>query len=239
MQRTMVIAKRELAALFYSPVAYLVLAVFALVAGLLFAQFLVSGNPASLRGEFRWIVWLLAFIAPAVSMRLVSEEMRSGTIELLMTAPVRDSELIVGKWLGGMVFLLALTLPLFLHAFILELNGAPDFGPILTGLLGIVLVGGLYLAIGTLVSAVTDSQLIAFVVTVLITGFLSIGMSALSRAGWPPGWLQSAFSYIDINQQYADFAKGLIDIRNFVYFLSSIALFLFIAVKLIESRRWR
>jgi ABC-2 type transport system permease protein len=239
MQRTLVIAKRELSALFFSPIAYLVLGVFALVSSLFFWGILDPGAQASMRWEFNAVVWLMAFIVPALSMRLVTEEMRSGTIELLMTAPVNDGEVIVGKWLGGVVFLLALLVPLVAHIIILELSAAPDYGPIFTGLLGLLLVGAFYLAIGTFASTLTDSQVIAFVITVLITGVLSIGVSLLSQAEIMPGWSISVMGYIGVNQQYSDFAMGLIDIRNFVYFLSGIAVFLFAAVKLLESRRWR
>jgi len=240
MNRTLVIAKRELSALFYSPVAYLVLGVFSLVASLFFAIRFQAGEVASLRYELEWIVWLLAFIAPAISMRLVSEEMRSGTIEMLMTAPVRDAELIVGKWMGALVFMLTLLIPLIVHAVILEFNGSPDYGPIATGLLGLVLVGGLYLAIGIFTSTLSDSQLIAFVLTVLITGLLTVGMYLLVQHGdWLPRLVVEYLGYLNVDQQYSDFAKGLIDIRNFVYFLSVTALFLFVAAKLLESRRWR
>jgi len=239
MQATLVIAKRELSALFYSPIAYLVLGVFALVSSLFFWGVLDPGAPASMGSEFSAVVWLLAFVVPALSMRLVAEEMRSGTIELLMTAPVDDGQVIVGKWLGGVVFLLALLVPLLIHVLLLEFSASPDYGPIFTGLLGLVLVGALYLAIGTFASTLTDSQVIAFVITVLITGVLSIGVYLLSQAAVVPGWLKSTFGYIGVNQQYSDFAMGLIDIRNFVYFISAIAVFLFAAVKLLESRRWR
>jgi len=240
MQRTLVIAKRELSALFYSPIGYLVLGVFALVSSLFFISTFSPGQAATLRSELQWIIWLLAFLVPAISMRLISEEMRAGTIELLMTGPVDDTELVVGKWLGSLVFLLAMLVPIVIHAVILEMTGAPDYGPIFTGLVGLILVGGFYLAIGTFASTLTDSQLIAFVITVLITGFLTIGMYLLvQHAGWLPGSVKDALSYLNVDQQYSDFALGLIDIRNFVYFLTGIAVFLFTAVKLLESRRWR
>jgi ABC-2 type transport system permease protein len=120
------------------------------------------------------------------------------------------------------------------------MTGSPDYGPIVTGLIGLVLVGGFYLAIGTFASTLTDSQLIAFVITVLITGSLTIGMYLLVQyAGWLPGYVKDGLTYLNVDQQYSDFALGLIDIRNFVYFITGSAVFLFAAVKLLESRRWR
>lgn len=239
MNQTLTIAKRELTSLFFSPIAYVAVGVFALIASLLFFLFFGSGEPAEIRNELGWIVWLLAFIIPAISMRLITEEFRSGTIEMLMTAPITDTQLIVGKWLGAMGFLLALFSPLVAHVVVLEINAAPDYGPIVTGFVGLIAVGGLYMAIGTFASAATQNQVIAFLLTLLITGLLSMGMGILASRPFMPDWLQQALFYINVDSQFADFAKGLIDTSNFVYFLSGIALFLFLAVKVLESRRWR
>ncbi|MFP4144379.1 MAG: ABC transporter permease [Phycisphaeraceae bacterium] len=239
MNHTLTIAKRELSSLFFSPVAYLVLAVSALVSSAFFFAGFEAGAPAELRWELNVLVWLLVLLVPAISMRLVSEEARSGTLELLMTAPVSDAQVIVGKWLGALAFLLVLLLPLLVQVGVLELTADPDYGPIFTGILGLVLVGGLYLAIGTCLSAVTSSQLIAFILTVLAAGTLSLGITLLVQAAWMPVWLKQALYYIHIGEQYRHFARGLIDIRNFVFFLTGTALFLFVGVKLFESRRWR
>lgn len=239
MNQTLIIAKRELSALFYSPVAYLVLGVFAFVADMLFFRWFSQGMAASLRSEFTAVVWLMAFVVPAISMRLVSEEMASGTIEPLMTAPVDDTQMIMGKWLGAMAFFLTLLLPLLVQLVLLDANGAPDYGPVFTGFLGLILVGAFYLAIGTVASTISNSQLIAFILTVLVTGMLTIGAAMLSYSSWLPDSIKPAVFYINVNDQFNNFAKGLIDVRNFVYFISGTALFLFLAVKLLESRRWR
>ena len=240
MHRTLTIAKRELSSLFFSPVAYLVLGVFAFIAtGFFVYATFGEGQPAELRAEFAMIVFVLAFIAPAISMRLVSEELRSGTIELLMSAPVNDTQVIIGKWLGAMVFYLALLTPLLIHLLALESVADPDYGPIISGLIGLVLVGALYLAIGVAVSAATDSQLVAYLLTVLIVGMLTIGVSLIVSADWASTWLVQALYYVNVNQQYADFAKGLIDTSHFVFFLSGTALALFVAVLILQSRRWR
>ena len=239
MHQSLTIARRELSSLFFSPVAYVALIVFSFVATLLFFSRFAPGEPATMRAELNWIVWLLVFIAPALSMRLLSEELRSGTLEMLMTAPVKDAQVVVGKWVGAMVFFLTLLIPLGLHYLVLELCAEPDYGPIFTGLLGFVLVGGLYLSIGIFVSAMTGNQFITFLITVLITGFLTIGLYMLAGAQWVPGPLRQAMYYINVNQQFEDFAKGLIDTSNFVFFFSGILLFLFFAVKLLESKRWR
>ncbi|MEQ9460187.1 MAG: ABC transporter permease [Phycisphaeraceae bacterium] len=240
MTATWTIAKRETLSLFYAPVAYLVLGLFATIASMIFLGVFDSGAPASLRYQFTGIVWLLAFTLPAISMRLLSEEIRTGTLELIMTAPVSDLQLVMGKWLGAMGFYLAMLSPVLIHIAMLEVHGRPDYGPIITGFVGMILVGGLYLAIGAFASAMSDSQIVAYMVTALFTGMLTIGMAILPGAvSWFPGWAREACYYLSVDRQYEDFAKGLIDTSNFVYFASLTGLFLFLAVKLIESRRWR
>ena len=238
MHTTLTIARRELSSLFFSPIAYVVLALFAAGAALIFFMGFGPGEPATLRTTFAGVVWLLIFLVPAISMRLVSEELRSGTIEPLMTAPVRDWQVIVGKWLGAMGFYLVLLTPLVVLTGVLLLHATPDLGPVFTGLLGLTLVGGLYLAIGAFASATTQNQIIAFLVTVFIISLLTFLMYFLPRAAWVMPELREVMFHLNVNGQFDDFNLGLIDLANFTYFLTGIALFLFLAVKVLESKRW-
>ncbi|MEM6331816.1 MAG: ABC transporter permease subunit [Planctomycetota bacterium] len=239
MNVTLHIARRELAALFVSPTGYLVIGVFAFITSAFFLLTLQPGSAAEMRNVYTIVVWLLVFLAPAISMRSVAEELSSGTIELLLTAPVSDTQIIVGKWLGALGFYAAMLATLLLHILVLTLFAEPDFGPIVTGLLGLLLIGGLYLAIGVFISTLTDSQLVAFLLTTLVTGLLAIGVFLL--AGWNalPLWLRDTLFYLNITDHFSDFAKGLIDATNLIYFLSTTALFLFLGVLLLGSRRWR
>lgn len=240
MNQTLIIAKRELSSLFYSPVAYVALIVFSFIASMFFVLFTFGpGHPAELRDPLRYIVWLLVFIVPAISMGLLSEELKSGTIEMLMTSPIGEVQVVVGKWLGAMAFFLTLLIPLVVHGLILEMTADPDWGPLVTGLLGVVLVGGLYLAIGLCISSATSNQFVAWLLTIIMTGFLTIGLLLLNLVSWLPHWLREAMFFVRIDLQFEDFAKGLIDTSNFVFFLSGIALFLFFAVLILQSRRWR
>jgi len=239
MKKTLTIARRELSALFFSPIAYVVLGLFALGASLFFVLGFTPGAAATTRDTFFYLVWLLIFIAPAISMRLLSEEFRAGTFETLMTSPVSDGQVVLGKWLGAMAFFAVLMAPLILQIVVLEIVADPDYGPILTGLLGLMLVGGLYLAIGTLASAFSENQIIAFLLTVFVISVLTFMMYFLPQWNALPGWAREAAYHLNVNEQFSDFNKGLIDIRNFVYFLSGITLFLFLAIKLVESKRWR
>lgn len=239
MKHTLTIAQRELAALFHSATAYLVLAIFSLLSSLAFMVIFIPGDQAQMGTLFYWLLFLLIFFVPAISMRLVSEELRSGTIELLMTAPISDAQVIAGKWIGAMLFLVTLLIPIGLQLLVLEFHADPDYGPIFTGILGLLLVAGLYLAIGLFVSTITSSQLISFLITVLIIGLPTISMAFLFNADWMPDTARNVLSFIYIPHQYEDFARGLIDLRKVIYFASGIALFLFFGIKLLESRRWR
>jgi len=239
MNPTLTIAKRELYSQFFSPIAYVVLGLFALGTTLIFFNRFAPGQQATLRTTFQSVVWLMIFLVPAISMRLLSEEFRNGTIEPLMTAPVTDTHVILGKWLGAMGFFTTLLLPLVVLVLALEWYAQPDYGPICTGLLGLIFVGGLYLAIGTFASAATENQIIAFLLTIFVICLLTIAMFFLPQASFIPAGLREAMFYLNVNMQYEDFNKGLIDTSHFVYFITGIALFLFLAIKVLESRRWR
>lgn len=239
MKQTLTIAKRELTSHFYSPVAYLVLGVFGLGASLIFFGYFGPLQIATLRETLGWLVWLMVFLVPLISMRSLSEEFRSGTIEMLMTSPLSDAQVVIGKWLGSLGFFIALLSPVALMAIILAATSRPDWGPIFTGVLGLILVAALYLAIGTFASAVSESQMIAAVITIFVICLLTFLTRKLSVTPGVPVQLREAMSYIDINNQFEVFNKGLIDLTNLVYFGSGIAFFLFITTKLLESRRWR
>jgi ABC-2 type transport system permease protein len=238
MNASWTIAKREFSSQFYSPIAYVVLSVFALVSTGFFFTTFAPGQPLTIRNELGYLVWLMVFLLPAISMRLISEELRSGTIETLMTAPLSDAQVIAGKWLGAMLFFLTLLAPVAVHIAVMEFNGDPDYGPIATGLLGLIFVGGLYLAIGLFVSAFSSNQIVTWIVTVLITGSLTIGLYMLAQVQMP-AFLTATCMYLNVDAQYQDFAKGLVDLTNFIYFVSGIGLFLFLAVLALQSRRWR
>ena len=239
MQRMLTIARRELCSLYFSPIAYVVLGLFALGTAMIFSLQFRPGEPASLRMTLSGLIWLMIFVVPAISMRLLSEEFRTGTIELLMTSPVSDAIVVLGKWLGALGFFCTLLVPLLVLALVIEFNGTPDWGPMISGLIGLVLVGGLYLAIGTFASALTQNQIIAFIVTVFLICLITIAMFFLPRAGWVGPNLSRAFLYINVNERFDTFNKGLLALPDVAYFASGVALFLFLAVKMLESKRWR
>ncbi len=241
MSITLVIAKRELSSFFFSPIAYVVMALFMLIAGLFFMTMtFIPSFPATLQATFVGIVWLMILIAPAISMRLLAEEFRSGTLEPLMTSPVTDIQVILGKWLGAMSFYAIVLATTLLFVLMLAIWGKPDYGSIFAGYLGLLLIGGLYLAIGTFASSLTRNQIIAFLITVFLVLMISFVPFIIPRV-IPAQYADyvTAIAYINVNQQFEDFARGVIEIQKIVYFLSGIVLFLAFAVKTLESRRWR
>ena len=239
MFQSFTIAKRELTGLFYSPIAYVVLGLFALGTAMIFFIYYGPGSPASIRGTAAALLWLMIFLVPAISMRLVSEEFRSGTVETLMTSPVSDAQVIFGKWLGAMGFLIVLLLPLGVLVGLLAFTSRPDWGPILTAMLGLVLTGGLYLAIGTFASAMTQNQIIAFLLTVFIICMFTLVLYFLSSAAFVPRAVLPAVYYLNPMERFSEFNKGVLDLVGMVYFVSTSAMFLFMAVKVLESKRWR
>lgn len=238
MSNTLSIARRELSSYFFSPIAYVVMCVFLLLSGLLFlSTTFAPGSPAELRYLFEALVWVLIAVAPAISMKLVADELRSGTIETLMTSPVTDTQVILGKWLGATLFYAAALVPTLIFVVLLATWSAPDYGPVFSGYLGLLMVGGLYLAIGTFASVMTRNQIIAFLITVFVILLFTVVTYFLPQR-MPAHWGQAVL-YVNVNSQFDDFSKGLIDVSHLVYFASGIVLFLVLAVKLLESRKWR
>ncbi len=238
MTRSPTIARRELASYFHSPIAYVAMALFLLAAGLSFIDDFRPGQPAVLRSIFDWMVWLLVFIIPVLSMGLLAQEWSNGTIETLMTAPVEESDVVLGKFLGAFTFLLVLLAPTLLYVVLLEIYASPDYGPIVSGYLGIMLVGALFLAVGLFCSSLTRSQVVAAVMAAAILAVATIiPWWASGKATLGGFWRKAADQAI--MSRYTDFSKGIIDLGNVVFFLAATTVFLFLTVKVMESRRWK
>lgn len=239
MSRTATLAGRELRSYFQSPAGYIIIALFMLLAGLVFtAKAFRQGQPASMRPVFEWGTWLLLIICPAISMRAIAEERRIGTFEMLMTAPVNEAQVIVGKFLAAVAFLACMLLPTLVFVALLEWYGrpGPDYGELTCGYLGLLLAGAAYLASGLLASTLTASQVLAFLLTLIFWLVLSIGAKLLPQHLSEP-WATAAFA-LDPDPRVRDFAIGLIDSSNVVYFASLAVVFLIAASRSLEARRW-
>lgn len=233
---TLAIAERELKAFFASPVAWIIAAAFMMMAGFLFTVILLNSNEASLRFLISNLSVVFLFIAPFLTMRLLAEENRLGTVELLLTNPVRDLEVVLGKFLGVMGFILVmLAFSLYFPA-LLFVFGNPDPGPIITGYLGVLLQAAAFAAIGLAVSSTTENQIVAAFVAFAINLILWLSESISGFVGRP---LDAVMKYLSITSHFQDFSRGVIDSSHVLFFLSVVAACLFLTYLSLQTRRWR
>jgi ABC-2 type transport system permease protein len=232
----LVLAKKEFKSYFDSPVAYVVIALFLLIAGWQFSTSLFLSNTADLRTLFSMQRFILLFFVPALSMRLISEEKRLGTIELLMTLPIKDWQLVLGKFLAAYLLVVITILLTLIHYITISILGQPDLGAAVGGYLGIILIVGVYLSIGIFTSSLTQNQIVAFIVSFVIIFTLFILRSVIM---FFPGFIASILEYLSIDYHFNNIARGVIDSRDIIYYLSMMFLFLFLTVQSLESRKWK
>ena len=237
MRTAQAVAWKEIQVYFSNPTAYIVGMMFLVLSGFFFARDLNDPFPqASLVNFFDGVAIILILIAPVLTMRLMAEEQKLGTIELLLTSPVRDWEVIIGKYVASFVFLIATVARTLYYTVLLYVFASPDTGPIYAGYLGLALYGGAALAVGLLCSTLTSNQIVAAVVAMgilLVMFFADLASDNIS------GVASTVISEISIRSHFDDFGRGVIDTKHVVYYLSVIAFFLFMSVRALESRRWR
>lgn len=237
MRNVLYIAGKELRSYFVSPVAYLIVAFWLVATGFFFWASAVSFNEASLRNVFGVVIILLLLISPALTMRLLAEEARTGTLELLLTAPVKDWSVVVGKFLGALgLYLAMMALTLFYPILLVLLGGNPDWGPIWSGYLGLLLIGMAFLAIGLFASALTNNQMVSAVIAFVIMLLLFVISQVAGNVSAGVGDFLSKFSLSD---HFDSFPRGIIDLKDVVFYLSFTAVMLFITVQVVEARRYR
>ena len=241
MRDAMTVYRKELKAYLVSPIPYVFLIIFTAFMAYMFfwyadGQFFVRGKATLEMGFFDLLPWVLVFLVPAISMRLWSEESRTGTLEQLMTLPVRTYSLVLGKFLAAWTLLLAalvLTLPI---AITVSSLGDLDWGPVWGGYLGALLYGGALLALGVWISALTGHQIVAFLIT-LVVGVALIMIQFVG--GTSKSGLAELFDQLSLATHYDSMERGVIDLRDLVYFLSVTGLFLYLNVQTVENRRVR
>jgi ABC-2 type transport system permease protein len=238
MRAVWTVFRREMRASLVSPVPYVVAVIFTALAGFLFfmaSEFFLIGR-ASLDGLFDVMPWLMLFLVPAISMRQWSEEIRGGTMETLLTFPVRSSALVLGKFLAAWALLavcLVLTTPIWITVGAL---GDLDSGPVLTGYLGSLLMGGALLALGMWISALTRHQIVAFLVTA-VAAFALVMLRVLARK--VDESIGTLFENLSTAARFEAMGRGVVDFRDVLYFVSFTAFFLYCNVEAIENRRYR
>ena len=218
--------------------AYVVTAVFLVLTGTFFATYLASTNysDTSIRGFLDAAQILILLFAAVLTMRLIAEERKLGTWELLLTVPVRDTEIVLGKFLGSLAVLTGMLLLTLYYPILLMVFGDPDLGPIITSYLGLFLLGCAALAVGIFASSLTSNQIVAAVVG----GGILFTLWFLGIAGnFVPGALGEVLSYISLSHHFPDFVRGIVDTKAIVYYLSVTALFLYMAIRSTETDRWR
>jgi ABC-2 type transport system permease protein len=237
MANVLTIFGKEFKSYFVSPIAYVFIMVYLVVTNFLFFQGFFLINQADMRGYFGLLPWIFLFFVPAITMRTWAEEKKMKTLEVLLTWPIRDAELVVGKFLAAFAVLaLALALSITIPITILFL-GNPDVGAIVCSYFGALLMGAAYLAIGLWLSSITENQIVAFILGVVATFVLFIvGTPFVTMAA--PAWLVPVLSYLGLGTHFDSISRGVIDSRDIIYYFSVIGFFLFLNVRSLESRKW-
>jgi len=229
------IYRREIRSYFNSAVAYVVIVVFLAIVGWYFSNNLFLINIASMRIVFELVPLVFLFFVPAVTMRLLAEEKKSGTLELLTTKPVRDAEIVLGKFLAAWTLLAATLAPTLIWLVTLMILGNPDLGPVVAGYIGLMLTGGVYIAIGIFASSLTENQIVAFLIGLVIVLAFFLADKVLL---YVPGFLAPVVEYMGIDYHFSSIARGVIDSRDIVYFGSILGFALLMATASLERRKW-
>jgi ABC-2 type transport system permease protein len=253
-RNTLAIVDKELRSYFASPIAYILIGFFSLLFGWFFYVYLMAFNQQSqqmmqfgqggganinqmmIRGLFQNTAVIILFTMPMITMRTYSEEKRSGTIELLLTSPLTDLEIILGKFLGALALYAAMLLVTMLYMAMLFKISNPEWRPIAAGYLGLLLMGGCFISTGLFISSLTKNQIVAGFLT-FVTFLMFWIVSWIGESSGPT--TQAVVSYLSIIEHLEDFARGIIDTKNMIYYLSFITFGLFLTAKSVDRERWR
>jgi gliding motility-associated transport system permease protein len=230
------VATRELRSYFLSPLAYVVIALFLVLAGYLFALILSNGRQASLQGLVQNVSVLYLFIVPAISMRLLADEQRTGTVELLLTNPVQEWEIVTGKFLASIMLVLVMLGLTLLYPAFLFIFGSPDIGPIITGYIGIFLQAAAFLAVGLWASSLTQNQIVAAIIAFALLLILWLSDNLGQFLG---GTVGSIVSYTSVINHFQSFPQGVIQSNDVIYYLTLVVAGIVLSTLALQSRRYR
>lgn len=240
MKNVLAIFKKELRSYFSSPIGFVFIIFYLLVSNafFFFVQDFFKMGQVSMRGYFAAMPWVFLFFVPAISMRMWAEEKKMGTVELLLTMPLRETEVVIGKFLAAFAFLgITLCFSLTIPATLMYL-GKPDIGVIVGSYMGALFLGSAYLAIGLFISSLTENQVVAFIISLAV-------IFVLLLIGLAPMWLNvlgpmvAVCEYISLLSHFNNVTRGVIDSRDLIYYGSVVVLFLYLNIKNIEARKWR
>jgi ABC-2 type transport system permease protein len=253
LRNVLAIADKELRSYFASPIAYIIIGLFALLFGWFFFVYLnffvqrssgmgpMGGGANNINQDMiRYVLMnsavIILFVMPMITMRTYAEEKRSGTIELLLTSPVTDVQIILGKFFGAMGLYAAMLLVTLLYMAILFVYGNPEWRPIASGYLGLLLMGGCFISVGLLISSLTKNQIVAGVMTFAVFLMLWVINWIADQSG---PMVRTIVNYLSIIDHFDDFARGIVDTKHLVYYVSFITFGLFLTAKSVDSERWR
>lgn len=236
MKNTLTIFQKETSAYFNTPMAYIIIVAFLLFTGWFFASSLFLVNQASIAQYLGVLPLFLTILVPAISMRLIAEELKMGTMEVLATHPLEDHEILLGKYLAGWLLLsLALGSTLF-YPLVLSFLGNLDWGQVAGAYIGLILMGGSLLAVGLFASSLTKNQIIAFLLGFL---FCFVFFMLGKVVNFVPVWLGTLVDYVGLDSHFENISKGVLDSRDLVYFLSLSGFFIFLSYLQLGSRGWK
>jgi len=236
MNNALIIFKREFKSIFDSPMAYVFLVVFTLLNGWFFTSTFFLYGQSDLRTLFNIVPLVYLFFIPGVTMGLISREKGLGTIEIISTLPIEDRDIVIGKYLSAVSLIGIALFSTSLHLItLMKFGNSIDYGAVFTGYLGLLLVGAVYASIGIFSSAVTDNQVISFIIGIAIIFIFWIFDKILV---FMPDMLAGIIQYISVEYHLSNISRGVVDTRNLIYFGSIIGFFLFMTTRLVESRRW-
>ncbi|MBI2858718.1 MAG: ABC transporter permease subunit [Chloroflexi bacterium] len=235
MRNTATVALKEFTSYITTPMAYVVAAIFLALTGVFFGYSSETFLQTSIRGFLQPGGLVLLLLATILTMRLLAEERKMGTLELLMTAPVRDTEIVIGKFLGGLGILLAMLALTLYYPLLLKIFGDPEVGPFVSGYIGLVLLGSAALAVGLFASSLTSNQ----IVSIVVSGGILFGLWFMNQIStFLPRALGSFVDYFSLSYYFPSFVGGAIDTRGIIYYLSITLLFLFLTIRSLENSRW-
>jgi ABC-2 type transport system permease protein len=235
LSNTNTIFQKELRSYFNSAIAYVVIVVFFVLMGWFYASNIFLINIATLRNMFEFAGIVFLFVIPAMTMRLLAEERKSGTIEILSTKPLHDIEIVLGKFLASWAFVGITMLPTLIYYFIIVFLGDIDHGPVIGGYIGLILMTGVYVAVGLLASSLTDNQIVAFMLGLFFCIVLFFVDKMLIVM---PEFATGILQFLSVDFHFSNIARGVIDTRDVVYFLSVLGFSLYLSVVSLERRKW-
>ncbi len=238
MNNVLTIAGRELRAYIVSPLAWIIIALFAFFTGFIFVQILVASRVADLSPMFSWIAVLALILTPALTMRLFSEEYKLGTMELLLTAPARDWQIVLGKFLAAWIGFAILLVPTLWQVLILQRYGEPDLGVISSSYLGTLLLGAAFVGVGMFSSALTQNQFVAYMIGMIILLFLWVADAPANAMG-QSNVIADFLRQVTLPTRFQDFFSGVLDSQNLLYFVSLALISIVVTTLVVSSRRWR